>query len=85
MRTLCMFPFSFVIRNSHCGAPEWLSGLSARLLISTQFVISWLVSWSLVSVSERTVQSLLGILSLPPSLSLPPLTCATSLSISLSR
>ena len=46
--------------------------LRAQLLVSAQVTIPRLVSLSLMLGSVRTVQSLLGILSLPPSLPFPP-------------
>ena len=49
----------------------WLSGLSIQLLISAQVMISWFVSWSPVSDSALTMQSLLGIFCLLLSLPLP--------------
>ena len=64
------------------GAPEWLSRLSARLLVSVQVMISWFMSSSPALGSVLTAWSLLGILSLPPSLSLPLPLLAPSLSLS---
>ena len=55
------------------GVPGRLSRLSLRLLISSQAMISRFVSSSPVSGSALTVRSLLGILSLSPSLPAPPL------------
>ena len=63
------------------GAPEWLSWLSARLLVSVQVMISWFMSSSPALGSVLTAWSLLGFLSLPPSLSAPPLDCTISLSL----
>ena len=57
--------------ESILGAPGWLSWLSVRLLISAQVRISWFMGWSPVSGSVLTVQSPLGILSLPLSLLFP--------------
>ena len=62
------------------GMPGWLIGL----LISAQVMISWFVRSSLASGSASTTWTLLGILSLPPSLSAPPL-LLLSLSLSLSK
>ena len=53
------------------GEPGWLSQLSVGLLVSAQVMISHFVGSSPASSSVPTVQSLLGILSLP--LSAPPL------------
>ena len=55
------------------GAPGWLSRLSVRLLISAQGVMSWFVGPGPALSCVRTAGSLLGILSLSPSLSAPPL------------
>ena len=52
----------------------WVTQLSVRLfLILAQVMISRLVGLSPASGSALTAQSLLGILSLSPSLSIPPL------------
>ena len=51
------------------GAPGWHSWLSVRLLISAQVMSSRFVS----SSPSLSAQSLFGILSLPLSLSAPPL------------
>ena len=53
------------------GTAEWLGLLSIRFLISAQVVISWLMGLSPMSDSTVTAQRLLGIISLPLSLSLP--------------
>ena len=53
------------------GAPGWLSRFSVRLLVPAQVMISQFVSSSSRSGSVLTVQRLLGILSLPLSVSLP--------------
>ena len=67
--------------NNTSGAPGWLSGLSSRLLVSAQVMISWFVSLSPALGSARIAPSLLGILSLPLSLPLPH-SCSLSLSLS---
>ena len=51
------------------GALGWLSGLNIQLLVSAQVVISQFMGSSPASGSVPTAWSLLGILSLPPSLS----------------
>ena len=53
------------------GAPGWLIWLRDRLLVSTQVMISQFVCSSPTSGLALTAQSLLGILSLPLSLSAP--------------
>ena len=53
-------------------APGWLSWLSVQILIFAQVMISWFMRWNLESGSVQTAQSLLGILSLPLSLTAPP-------------
>ena len=69
------------LRNQQLGAPEWLSGLSIRLLVSAQVVISQVRSSCPTSGSVLTAWSLLGILDLPLSLPLPhSLACTLSLS-----
>ena len=65
------------------GVPRWLSQSSVRLLVSAQVTISRVVSLSPTSGSALTVQYLLGILSLPPSLCPSP-AHARSLALSLS-
>ena len=67
------------------GTPGWLSWLSIRLLISAQVMISWLLRSSPVWGSALTLQSLLGILSLPLSLPLPAHALSLSLSLSLNK
>ena len=62
----------------------WLSGLNVQLLISVQVIISQFVTLRCASGCVLTVQSLLGILSLPLSLSASPLlmhACFLSLKI----
>ena len=51
------------------GAPGWLSLLSIWLLTLAHVMISWVVNSSPTLSSVLTVQNLLGILSLPLSLS----------------
>ena len=51
--------------------PGWLSQLRILLLISAQVMISWLVGSSPMLGSTLTVQTLLGIPSLPLSLPFP--------------
>ena len=58
------FPFSD-LKELSPGAPSWLSQLSIQLLISAQAMISRFMNSSPASGSLLTVQSLLGILSLP--------------------
>ena len=60
--------------------PGGLSWLSARLLFSTQVMISWFVSSCPTSDSGLTDQSLLGVVSL--SLSLPLSLCPPPHSLS---
>ena len=55
------------------GAPWWLSRLGVRLEISAQVIVSWFVQSSPESGCTLTVWTLLGILSLFPSLSDSPL------------
>ena len=60
--------------------PGWLSQSSVQFLIPAQVMVSQFVSLSPASGSALTVRSLLGIFSLLPSLSAPPL-----LSLALSK
>ena len=70
------------LKPTTSGAPGWLSRVSVRLLILAQVMISQFMSSSPTSGSALTVQTLLWILSLSPSLSVPPpLTCVLSLKI----
>ena len=57
------------------GVPGWFGRLSVRLLISAQVMISWFVGLSPASGSVMIAWSLLGILSLPLFLPLPPSVC----------
>ena len=67
------------------GAPGWPSQLSVQLSISAQVTISYFLGWVPKMGSALTAWSLLGILSLSHSLSLPSLRAhALSLSLSLS-
>ena len=74
----------FLCKRQMLGASGWLSRLSIRLLMSAQVMISWFVGSSPAWGTALTAWSLLGILSLPLSLSLsaPPL-LKLSLSFSL--
>ena len=56
-------------KELYCRAPAWLRRLSVRFSISAQAMISWFLGWGPVSGSTLTAQSLLGMLSLSPSLS----------------
>ena len=57
------------LKRSETGVPEWFSLLSVHLLIPIPVMISQLMGLSSTSGSELTVWSLLGILSLPLSVS----------------
>ena len=68
------------------GRLEWFSGLSLQLLISAQAMISQFVSSSPASGSVMTLQSLLGIPSLPTLSAPTPLTRALfSLSLKINK
>ena len=64
------------------GVPGWLGQLNVWHLISAQFMISQFLGSSPASASALLAQSMIGILSLSPSLSAPPL-FMLSLSLSL--
>ena len=56
-------------KNECPGVPGWLSWLSDRVVVSAQVMISWFMSSSPMLGSALASCSLLGILSLFPSLS----------------